>query len=114
MWYVYEIPPIDLNWEFLKTVEETASVLAQQLARERVQGEDFGAPVTFEGFIADWKDAQRAASMKGWAGEFRDSPVVFWVPDDAAFSYGFAFKQDSNGTTYVVSPVPLQNIEALK
>lgn len=113
MWHAYEIPPIDINWEFLRTVEETATILAGQLAKERARGENFGATVDFDGFIGSWESAQQAATDAGWEGDFRRDPVVFWIPDDSDFLFGFVIKQDNNGTTYVISPVPLQNVAAL-
>lgn len=113
MWHVYEISPIDINWEFLRTVEETAAILAKRYAREQVTGVEFGADPDFSGFIATWKSAQDAAAAAGWEGDFRCDPVVFWLPCDTEFDFGFVIKQDNNGTTYVVSPVFLQNMADL-
>ena len=35
-----------------------------------------------------------------------------WLPvwDTYEFSFGFVLKQDNNGTTFVVSPVPLPHL----
>jgi hypothetical protein len=30
-----------------------------------------------------------------------------WLPYDTEFAYGFVWKQDNNGTTFVASPVPM-------
>lgn len=110
MWFIYRLPPIDNHWEYLKTVEETAKELAAIHARERVARVDFGSTVTFQSFIDDWDSAQDAAGANGWEGDFRQDPRVFWVPFDGEFSYGFTFKQDNNGTTFVVSPVALPHL----
>lgn len=105
-WHVYEIAPIDLRWEFLATVDATA---AEIKAQEKEIGQE-GDPST-EQFSAAWESAQEAAGDKGWAGDFRSAPRVFWVPGDTEFDFGFVFKQDNNGTTYVVSPVELPHLD---
>lgn len=115
MWHAYEISPIDFGWEHLKTVAQTASELASRDAKLTVKYGDVNAapPPSAEDFLASWRSAQDAAGAEGWAGDFRDEPVVFWIPMEAEFGFGFVIKQDNNGTTYVVSPVPLPNIAAL-
>lgn len=112
-WYVYEMSPIDYGWSNLKTVKDTAAELGAAEAAARAAGVDFlmYEELLLETFLADWQSAQIAAQEHGWAGEFRHAPVVFWVPNDSTFIYGFTFKQDTNGTTYVVSPVPMPWLE---
>lgn len=112
-WYVYEISPIDLNWEFLPSVESVAKSLAAVHAEAAVsQGEICFPALSFEEFLEHWTSAQDAARNEGWAGDHREIPRVLWLPVDDAFRPGFAVKQDSNGLTYVVSPVALPHLAA--
>ena len=104
-WHTYETSPIDMGWENLKTVQETITDLV-----ERMKGSDRKNdidPSDLNSFLRSWEGAKNAAAEKGWEGDFRHEPCVFWVPAETEFSYGFVFKQDSNGTTYVVSPVEM-------
>ena len=104
--YTYHIAPIDFGWENLKTVAETASRLGALKAEGRaVAGEHGYAELDVDDFLSDWEAAKNLADGEGWEGDFRQGPVVFWVPHEDGFKYGFAFKQDNNGSTFVVSPV---------
>jgi hypothetical protein len=112
-WHVYEIPPVDFGWRFLKTVAETAADLGASDGGQAVSGASHEGPSVGE-FASNWKAAQEAARDKGWDGDFRQPAVVFWIPGDTEFTYGFVFKQDNNGTTYVVSPVALPSVAQLE
>lgn len=103
-WHVYDIPPVDFRWEHLQTVDE----VRRQLAERRSAGSE----TTFDlaGFDSAWADAQAAAQDAGWEGDHRNAPVVFWVPAEQEFEFGFVLKQDNNGTTFVVSPVELPHL----
>jgi hypothetical protein len=106
--HTYHIAPIDFGWENLKSVSQTASELGSVKAKLAAAG--FSNPDPFvdvDDFLTDWRAAQDLASGLGWEGDFKNDPVVFWVPAEDRFIYGFAFKQDNNGSTFVVSPVPL-------
>ena len=104
-WHTYEVPPIDIGWENLKTVRETAAALLERSVGS-MRKNDIDDSV-LQGFLRSWESAKDAASQKGWDGDFRLEPVVMWIPNDTEFNYGFAFKQDNNGTTYVISPVEM-------
>jgi hypothetical protein len=104
-WHVYEIAPIDMRWDFLPTVESTSAEIKNQ---EDQTGRE-GDPASDE-FASAWEDAQDLAAERGWDGDFRSPARVFWVPDEGEFHFGFVFKQDNNGTTYVVSPVELPHL----
>jgi hypothetical protein len=103
-WYTYSIPPIDTTWDHLRTVNETLKDMA-----DREASSQFGAAQEYQdvqAFLKSWTSAKDAAQDAGWEGDFRGEPVVFWLPMEE-FEYGFAFKQDNNGTTFVISPAPL-------
>lgn len=111
-WQAYSIIPIDFGWERLQTVEEVAASMAEEKAAEIVHGQpSYSEPL--EKFFSDIKQARELAKKAGWEGDYRDRPRVFWLPDEGSFSYGFAWKQDNNGTTYVISPHPLPWLDAL-
>lgn len=105
-WFVYDIAPIDSHWRMLPTVEETIKKI------EAPCEEDYEwDSINSEHFMEHWELAKQWAKEKGWEGDFREDARVFWVPDDTQLSYGFVWKQDNNGTTYVVSPVALPHLQ---
>ncbi|MBV7459475.1 MULTISPECIES: hypothetical protein [unclassified Acidovorax] len=111
MW-TYEIAPIDFRWELLQSVADVAAQLARADA-EALSGEgDSGLP-SCEEFLDAWVKAKQSAEASGWDGDIRTGPVVFWLPSADRFEYGFAFKQDNNGNTFVISPQELPHLEAL-
>lgn len=112
-WYVYsELVPIDFNWDLLPTVESVAVTLAKIEAENLVRyGEDSSPGLSYSEFIDLWESAKIAAAEVGWEGDFRHPPCVLWQPVDDAFRPGFVIKQDNNGDTFVVSPVPLPHLE---
>lgn len=109
-WHVYEIPPIDFGWRHLKTVEETARQLGAEAGAMAITGASGDDP-DLQAFCDRWDLAQDLARSEGWDGNHRNAPVVFWVPGDTEFECGFVIKQDTNGTTYVVSPVELHHLD---
>ena len=110
-WIVYSIGPIDHGWEHLKTVRETLPAIAAIEDEFAGSGDINSEEVTK--FLQGWKSAKDAARGSGWEGDFRHEPRVFWLPADVKFVYGFVFKQDNNGTTFVVSPQVLPAMQEL-
>lgn len=114
-WHVYEIAPIDFGWHNLKPVSKLAGELAQQqFSTAALDPEDRmsnSEDPNVEDFMARWESAKSAARSAGWDGDFRQEPVVFWLPGDTEFVYGFVIKQDNNGTTYIVSPIELPHLK---
>lgn len=112
VWFPYVLPPIDFGWESLGTVDEARRVF--QAAEAEARGEALKIGVDFEQpdlpygsqeFDAEWELAVK--KDLGMDSDFRDEPAIFWLPGLTKFSYGFVFKADNNGTTYVISPVAL-------
>ena len=111
--HAYDLGPVDHGWEQLRTVEETAVLIASNEARETVTGDPIhvlGVEMTLTSFVNRWDAAKEAAKGKGWEGDFRQDPVVFWIPVGIGFECGFVFKQDNNGTTFVIAPVPMPHL----
>lgn len=107
-WMAYHIVPIDFGWEFLPSVQDFAATLARNDADLAVDKETFQHSELSE-FLADFKLAKELAASKMWEGDYRASstPRVFFLPDELSFRYGFVWKQDNNGSTFVVTPRPL-------
>ena len=111
-WFVYCIPPIDLGWIHLKTVKDTLMSIANTY-------DNFNNPDginTFEAkrFLDSWEKAKAAAKNAGWEGNFRHEPYVLWLPSESEFDFAFVFKQDNNGTTFVVSRLALTWLDKVK
>jgi hypothetical protein len=107
-WKAYSITPIDFGWEMLPIVEEVAAKFARVAATQAVAGHGSdGGEVS--SFLKDFENAKRLASKAGWEGDYRggSEPRVFWLPGENDFSYGFVWKHDNNGDTFVISPRPL-------
>ena len=111
-WIVYVTTPIDHGWERLKTVKETAADIAIHGSGFDETG-DIDAEAVQQ-FLSNWASAKEAAQREGWEGDLRHEPCVFWLPGFGGFEYGFVFKQDNNGTTFVVSPQVLSGMELAK
>lgn len=110
-WIVYSVGPIDHGWEHLKTVKETLAVIATT-EDEFLENGDIDTGTVTE-FLQNWESAKQAAQSNGWEGDFRHEPRVFWLPSEVNFVYAFVFKQDNNGTTFVVSPQALPTMQEL-
>lgn len=104
--YVYSLPPIDWMWEYLPTVSD----LRERFRRDDCvldEAGDLNEPRHRADFDRAFDQAKDLATIEGWEGDFRQGPRVFWVPGMLTFEYGFVWKQDNDGMTFVVSPQPL-------
>ncbi len=111
---VYVCSPIDHNWENLKSVAEYAQELGARDAAVIAERGEKGLlyyDSTVNDFLRDWNEAKSLAHEHGWEGDFRQGPSIFWLPDETGFIYGFVFKQDNNGTTFIISPRQLPWVE---
>src|SRR5690606_27517156 len=91
-WSVYALCPIDHAWEHLKSVDATEKEIAE-VGDGMIEPEDLRD---------EWRSAQEAAKAKGWEGDVRGDACVFWLPAETMFVPAFVFKQENNGTTFVV------------
>lgn len=102
-WFIYPVALIDYNWSFCKTVNDTLTLISNNINREK----HYQYP-TSDDFVRDWENAQLLAKENGWSGNFAESPIVFWYPNQNIFDYGFAFQDASeDGATFVISPVEM-------
>lgn len=111
MKFAYQIAFIDYHWGNLKTVSDIAydllnSVLKVPYSNKNNHENEYNIDFLNE-FLNNWSEAQKMAFELGWEGDFRHNPEVFWMPIETAFEWGFVFKQNNNGTTFVISPIEL-------
>ena len=115
MLYVYSLWPIDHGWQFLTPLNKLAEEIGAAEAIEKVRhGHTLNLDhILTDQLAADWQAAQSAAREYGWEGDCGRGPYLFWIPTDyAGFVHAFAFKQQNNGMTFIVSPHRLQWLEA--
>lgn len=103
-WNACKIYPVDEDWHFVLTVDETRRRIAA--LREGKHWECHPL-ASVEEFDRDFQNACVLARSVGWEGIFQGPPCVFWIPGDGRMEYGFVWKQESNGDCFVVSPRPL-------
>ena len=108
--FVYSIMPIDFGWEHCPTISEFAG----QIAKLAVDNLPYGSEDDFNNFVKDFTTAKQLALEEGWEGDFRGEAHVFQIPVEGSFTYGFAWKQDNNGSTFVISPVELPHLKQLE
>jgi hypothetical protein len=91
LWYAYQVElPIDFGWEHLPTVAAYSSV------------ED-----DFNDILDEFLFAKTLARELGWDGVNYGESRVFLLPQSDMMAYGFVWKQDHSGTTFVISPYEL-------
>lgn len=108
-WKAYDLPPIDWHWNYLPTVDEMAKRFAADDAVLDLNGAPEYEPRMLPDFLKHFEMAKEMATEVGWEGDFKAyaGARVFFLPGEVQFDYGFAWKQENNGTTFVVSPHPL-------
>ena len=118
-WIAYKLPPLDYGWEHLATAQDVAAKLA---ATEISDLLDRATPAwSIADFVTDLTNACELARTKGWEGDFRlrAEPRVLWLPIvrrgslSRGFEYAFVWKQENDGTTFVISPVQLPWLDDL-
>lgn len=112
-WYGYGMFPIDYGWHWCRTVREFVASLSPDydtLYPEHFPDEINTAVGELTQFSCDMKQAMAIAKALGWEGDVRGDMHVFPIPSDTSFTYGFAWKHDNNGDTFIISPVPLPHL----
>lgn len=109
--HVYALPPLDFGWEDLIPIDRYLERLQAEEEAVSNQGWQRKGPTQVEQFNQFLENGKAAARRVGWEGDFRDDPHVGFLPRyDSLLPY-VVWKQDNNGTTFVVSPVPLPYLE---
>lgn len=108
--YVYPMNPVDFGWENFRTVEETLARLCDDIKKVMTERENyyshvFSGPIEeLDAFVSLYNMSLIAARKAGWEGDMREDAVVVPIIEDPECSYGFMWKQDNNGTTFVILP----------
>lgn len=101
---VYELSPID-NWSGWQKPE---AVFRLEIDDPTVHDTTDWLPL--------WEKAKTLAGRLGWEGDIREGPFVTVIPEDGLgggpSAVVIAWKQNSNGTTFVASPYHLSWLEA--
>lgn len=109
-WMVYEVPPIDLGWQYAKTPERVIEEMTVD------PNDMFGyMPRDAMDLYVSFLQAEIAVGHigSGFDGVIRENqpPVVFAIPTENEMLAGFVFKADNNGDTFVASPIPLTYLD---
>jgi hypothetical protein len=116
--FAYRVNPIDFGFELMPTVEEHMARLQRQktyhqsFAHSPYEGShaDCSRPEAFAAFLSL---GRKAALTVDWDGDVRDHMHVFFVPGDNKMHAAIIWKQENNGDTFVVSPIPLPHLQEL-
>lgn len=109
MWIVYLMPPIDFGFDALLTVDE----VRERIEEQRTYGNERSIFYHMTDFDKNFRTVMSLAKKVGWEGDMRGEPYVFWLPQDCSMVYGFVWKQENNGDTFVGSRIRLPNIEQI-
>ncbi len=110
--YIYHCGPIDWNWNNLMTVHELMKKLTDKHCFE-IDGEDLDGDITLHYVMAKFNQCLKAADEHcGWEGDFTEEPRVFAIPFPYHydFEFGFVWKQQNNGSTFVACPIELPHL----
>jgi hypothetical protein len=107
-WSVHVVEPIDFGWDFLPTVSEAEAKIASAPPPRLQFRPPEQEPVNVAGLRRDLELAKRLAANHHWEGTFRAGcePRVLWLPWRDAFRYAFVWKQEDDGETFIVTPIP--------
>lgn len=113
-YHVYVLLPVDIGWGLFKTVSEVIDTICdavkQRAKNDVVLAVEPGRPweVDLNNFVVAYYQSVRAVESTGWwEGDMRHEAVVVPLVREVECEYGFMWKQDNNGTTFVVTPEPI-------
>jgi hypothetical protein len=111
---IYVIDAIDW-WYGWTPLERVLQQIVHDLINNHRQ-EVPETPYSIEHITNRWNQASNLARENGWEGDFRNDEGGPWfcplpINDSGNSEYLIAWKQDNNGTTFVVSPYPLPWLE---
>src|SRR5690606_19610594 len=91
-WIAYQVMPIDFRWDHLSTFSEVLAQCQQRDTRALIDPGAHPFRVTSDALREAFDHAQTAARSAGWDGDFRHEAVVFWIPCNEEFKFGFVWK----------------------
>jgi hypothetical protein len=111
-WFTYGMEPVDSGWQRLRTVVDCADDIGKDERSNLPAGTGYmHYGYRRQEFLRAFESALEAAREAGYDGEPRQPPVVFWLPVGDTFEPGFIIKQDNDGYTFVMSPVPMPHLD---
>lgn len=104
MLYGYHFSTIENNWEDLTPLNEFLQTFADDDGDVSQRDKE-----SLKEIIAKSDTALALAKEMGWDGIYTGCPYLFWLPskNTQSFEYGFVFKQTSDNSTFVISPIEL-------
>lgn len=116
--YMYSFCSIDRNWDRLPTVKDFIKEnlfkesLIYRKARSGEFYKDLSSSIDEVQHIAEVlkKCLQYAEEHMCWDNTFSQEPRIFFIPPTGLsyeFDFGFAWKIENNGATYIASPIEL-------
>ena len=102
--YGYHFSTIENNWEDLTPLNEFLQTFADDDGDVSQRDKE-----SLKEIIAKSDTALALAQEMGWDGSYTGCPYLFWLPskNTQSFEYGFVFKQTSDNSTFVISPIEL-------
>ncbi|WP_181703312.1 hypothetical protein [Chthonobacter albigriseus] len=104
-WHCYQLDPIDFGRERLVEVDEVLCSSPDQFGFTQNE---------INRIRLDLQIAKSLAKKVNWDGTFRSGRKPRLLPlvsGSNSFVHGFVWKQENNGETFVLSPVPLKQLE---
>jgi len=102
--FLYECPPLDW-FEALKSFEEYLEGI--KLQHEGIKSDNVVEGEINEAITLLMEACYIAAKNSSWEGDIRTGPFVVGLPGDCDAKILIIFKQDNDGTTFLLSPVEL-------
>ncbi|MFL9471650.1 hypothetical protein ACKERC_05100 [Acinetobacter baumannii] len=104
MLYGYHFSTIENNWEDLTPLNEFLQTFADDDGDVSQRDKE-----SLKEIIAKSDTALALAKEMGWDGSYTGCLYLFWLPskNTQSFEYGFVFKQTSDNSTFVISPIEL-------
>ncbi|MDC4564550.1 hypothetical protein NQ790_03785 [Acinetobacter baumannii] len=104
MLYGYHFSTIENNWEDLTPLNEFLQTFADDDGDVSQRDKE-----SLKEIIAKSDTALALAKEMGWDSSYTGCPYLFWLPskNTQSFEYGFVFKQTSDNSTFVISPIEL-------
>jgi hypothetical protein len=101
--FFYSVGPID-HFDGCMTIDEFKAAADKSDSEREPDGYSM-----LENIIEVERIAKREFVEIGWEGDIRQGPYIFSIPDPGCCSmhWGIVLKHDSNGQTFIASPVEL-------
>lgn len=106
---------MDYGWELLPDVEVMVQKIMEsaEYSHENCADSIRARYGKLQHFLELFSAALAEAEKVGWEGDFTEAPRVLMFPGDTDFLFGFVWKQDNNGSTFVISEVELPHLVSM-